>query len=202
MIVIKPFRSVATPPYLALSPPLCCVFLRRVCGFPAHSTFYVFVCLPLYQGEDWAVHPVFPALRTAPGTPGCSVDIRCVTQTCPPSTGSLGEQRVCFLSYPTPFPTPPSRATPPGPADKWLGSHGGKDEPDLLSQPLWGFEAQRTGVFGGQAEGWLGSLILPPTSSFSPFLLAFFLSFFPFFFSNYIVLICVSFFNGGVIHMP
>ena len=58
------------------------------------------------------------------------------------------------------------------------------------------------GVFRGQAEGWLGSFILPPTSSFLLSLPSHFLSFFPFFFSNYIVLICVSFFNGGVIHMP
>ena len=89
LIVIKPFRSAASPPHLALLPSLCCVFLQRVCEFLAHSTFHVFVCL--YQREDWGVHSLFPARRTVPGTPGCSVDIRCVSQTCLPSTGSLGE---------------------------------------------------------------------------------------------------------------
>lgn len=83
-----------------------------------------------------------------------------------------------FSVLPAALSDTPSWATPPGPAGKWLGGHGGKDEPDLLSQPLWGFEAQRMGVFGGQAEGKLGSFILPPTSSF---LLSFFLSFLFFF---------------------
>lgn len=176
MIVIKPFRSGATPLYLALSPSLCCVFLQRVCGFPAHSTFYVFVCLPLSQGEDWAVHPVFPALRTAPGTPGSSVDIRCVTQTCPPSTGSLGERRVCFLSYPPPFLTPPAgQPLQAQPASGWAATVA------KMSLTFYHSLCGASRLKGWECSGarQRGSLALSFCHPLPP---SFSLSFFPFFF--------------------
>ena len=57
LIVIKPFRSAATPPHLSLSHPLCYIFLCNIRGFLAYFTFYLFVCL--YRGRT-VVFTVFP----------------------------------------------------------------------------------------------------------------------------------------------
>lgn len=126
LTVMKPFRSAATPPHLSLSHPLCYIFLRSIRGFLTYFTFHFFVCL--YQGKHCCVHCVSQAPRTVPGTWRCSGNIRCVIEVWPPSAGSLGEQRVCFLFYPPPFPTPPAgqplQAQPPEqPAGKWLSGH-------------------------------------------------------------------------------
>lgn len=56
--------------------------------------------------------------------------------------------KVCFL-YPTTLQAPQLGNLQTQPASGSV-ARGGKDEPDLH---LWGFKAQRTGVFRGQAEG-------------------------------------------------